>query len=99
MNQTIHDDLIDNNIILELCKKEKKTNPLITKYEYSNIKSFRMTQLSNGAVPFIDDTNFEDIEDIVDEEIKQCKLPFIIERKMPNGDSEYWKLSDLVMRT
>jgi len=49
------------NVHVYSAAKEKKTNPLITKYEYSNIKALRMTQLSNGAVPFIDDTDFEDI--------------------------------------
>jgi len=57
-----------------------------------------MTQLADGAVCFIDDKGFDNIEEIVHEEIKQSKLPFIIERKMPNGKSEFWKLSDMIMR-
>ena len=28
-------------------------------------------------------------------ELDEKKLPFIIRRPMPNGSSEYWKLSDL----
>ena len=95
---TINNDLIGNEEILKLCKNEKITSPLMTKFEYSNIKSIRLTQLSEGAIPFIDDDEFSNIEDIVDEEIKQNKLPFIIERKMPNGVSEFWDLADMVIR-
>ena len=94
----IHDNLVDNKTINKLCENEKKTSPLITKYEYSNIISIRMTQLADGAVCFIDDEGFDNIEEIVHEEIKQSKLPFIIERKMPNAKSEFWKLSDMIMR-
>jgi hypothetical protein len=28
-------------------------------------------------------------------ELEQKKIPFIIKRPLPNGGSEYWKLSDL----
>ena len=28
-------------------------------------------------------------------ELEQKKIPFIIQRPMPNGGSEYWKVSDL----
>jgi DNA-directed RNA polymerase subunit K/omega len=29
------------------------------------------------------------------EEYKQKKIPFIIQRPLPNGTCEYWKFSDL----
>ena len=88
---------LDNNIIKDLLNKPKITLPLITKFEYSKIKSIRMTQLSNNANPFIKTTS-NSIEEIADEEIKQMKLPFIIKRNLPNGEYELWKLSELATR-
>jgi hypothetical protein len=32
---------------------------------------------------------------IAKEELHQKKLPFIIARPIPHGDTEYWKLKDL----
>ena len=88
---------IDSKTIKEKLNMSKKTLPLITKFEFSKIKSIRVTQLSNNSNPFIE-TDLDDIEKIADEEIKQMKLPFIIKRNLPNGDYELWKLSELAVR-
>ena len=32
---------------------------------------------------------------IAEMELEQKKLPFIIRRPLPNGSSEYWRVSDL----
>jgi DNA-directed RNA polymerase I, II, and III subunit RPABC2 len=56
----------------------------------------RAKQLSIGADPLIKVDEY-----IVDEysiallELKEKKIPFIIERPLPNGKSEFWKLEDL----
>ena len=88
---------IDSKTIKEKLSMTKKTLPLITKFEFSKIKSIRVTQLSNNSNPF-NETDLDDIEKIADEEIKQMKLPFIIKRNLPNGDYELWKLSELAVR-
>lgn len=88
---------IDSKTIKEKLNMTKKTLPLITKFEFSKIKSIRVTQLSNNSNPFIE-TDLDDIEKIADEEIKQMKLPFIIKRNLPNGNYELWKLSELAVR-
>lgn len=88
---------LDDKIIKEFLNKPKVTLPLITKFEYSKIKSIRMSQLSNNANPFIKTTS-SNIEEIADEEIKQMKLPFIIKRNLPNGDYELWRLNELATR-
>ena len=34
---------------------------------------------------------------IAEKELEAKKIPFIIRRPIPNGGSEYWKVSDLEM--
>ena len=73
-----------------------KTFPILSKYEYSKVLGFRAKQLNCGAKPFIMvDDNIIDGFVIAKMELDEKKLPFIIRRPMPNGSSEYWKLSDL----
>ena len=56
----------------------------------------RAKQIETGATPFI-----KVPEDVIDGyliavlELQQNRIPFIIRRPLPNGGSEYWKISDL----
>jgi DNA-directed RNA polymerase subunit K/omega len=38
-----------------------------------------------------------DVREIARLELAQKKLPFIIQRPLPNGTFEYWRLSDLMI--
>jgi DNA-directed RNA polymerase I, II, and III subunit RPABC2 len=73
-----------------------QTIPLLTRYEKAKILGLRAKQINHGAKPFVELT-----KDIIDGhtiafmELTQNKIPFIIRRPMPNGGSEYWKISDL----
>ena len=75
-----------------------QTIPILTRYEKAKILGLRAKQINHGAKPFVELT-----KDIIDGhtiaymELKQNKIPFIIRRPMPNGGSEYWKVSDLEM--
>ena len=82
----------DNVIIDEL----HKTIPIMTKFEKTKILGLRSSQLSEGAKPLIPISD-EIISSyvIASMELKQKKIPFIIKRPIPNGASEYWKISDL----
>ena len=56
----------------------------------------RVKQLNSGTIPYI--TINEKIIDnylIAQMELEQKKLPFIIQRPLPNNNFEYWKLQDL----
>jgi DNA-directed RNA polymerase I, II, and III subunit RPABC2 len=56
----------------------------------------RAAQIESGAALFIQvDDSVHDPFLIAKEEIKQKKVPFILKRPLPNGNIEYWKLSDL----
>lgn len=82
-----------NNIIID---ELHKTLPILTKYEKTRILGIRIKQLNNGALPYVKVA--EDLLDnfvIAQRELKEKKIPFIIQRPLPNNTFEYWKLEDL----
>ena len=73
-----------------------QTIPIMTRYEKAKILGIRATQINSGADVFIDVS--PDIIDgitIARMELEKKAIPFIIRRPLPNGDSEYWDISDL----
>ena len=73
-----------------------RTLPFITKYERARVLGLRSKQLNTGSDAFIDvPENVIDGLIIAQLELKEKKIPFIVRRPLPNGESEYWKLSDL----
>jgi DNA-directed RNA polymerase subunit K/omega len=79
--------IIDNN---------HKTLPFITKYERARVIGERAKQIDAGSKIFIEiDTSIIDGYVIALEEYKQKKIPFIIQRPIPNGKCEYWRFCDL----
>jgi len=82
----------ENNII----DKFHTTIPILTKFEKTKILGIRVKQLNNGAKPFINiDENILDNFIIATKELEEKKLPFIIQRPLPNNTFEYWRISDL----
>ncbi|NDF16273.1 hypothetical protein EB061_13315 [bacterium] len=76
--------------------KLHRTTPMLTKYEKARILGQRAKQINSGAYPFIKvPENVIDGYLIAELELKEKKIPFIIRRPLPNGGSEYWKVSDL----
>jgi DNA-directed RNA polymerase I, II, and III subunit RPABC2 len=73
-----------------------KTLPFLTRYEKAKILGLRAKQINHGSTPFIDiPRDVIDGHTIALMELIQNKIPFIIRRPLPNGGSEYWKISDL----
>jgi len=104
----IHTEIksIDNTELKALCKIVRnngviidplhKTIPFLTKYEISRILGLRAKQINNGGTPFVSVEKTEtDGYIIARRELMEKKIPFIIQRPMPNGTSEYWKVCDL----
>ncbi len=74
-----------------------KTYPLLTRYEITKILSFRSSQISNGAKPYIlVPEGVTETYQIAKLELQAKRLPYILKRPLPNGSYEYWKLSDLL---
>jgi len=73
-----------------------KTLPFITKYERARILGERAKQIDGGAKPLVEvDVSVIDGYLIALKEYESKAIPFIIQRPIPSGGSEYWKFSDL----
>jgi DNA-directed RNA polymerase subunit K/omega len=73
-----------------------KTIPILTRYEKAKILGLRAKQINNGSNIFVEaNKNIIDGHLLAHMELEQKKLPFIVRRPLPNGGSEYWRLSDL----
>ena len=72
------------------------TNPFMTKYELADILGKRASQINENAPIFVDvDPSVIDGYLIALAELQQKKIPFIIQRPLPNGKMEYWPISEL----
>lgn len=82
----------NGNIIDDL----HKTFPILTKYERARVLGLRTKQINNGSQIFVkNENNIIDGYNLALLELRQKKIPYIIQRPIPNGASEYWKLQDL----
>ena len=94
----ISENFEDKNIFNQNYEKVKvnyKTSQYLNKYEKTIVIAERAQQIAEGALPLISNPeNYENIYEIVMEELKQKKIPFIIKRPL-NNSYEYWKLEDL----
>ena len=75
-----------------------RTYPFLINFEKTKIIGLRANQISKGSVPFVSvPKHITDVRDIARLELEQKRLPFIIKRPLPNGQFEYWRLTDLLI--
>jgi DNA-directed RNA polymerase I, II, and III subunit RPABC2 len=73
-----------------------QTLPIMTRYERARILGERARQINAGAKPFIEvEPTLIDGYLIALKELEQKRIPFIIQRPLPHGGSEYWRIADL----
>jgi DNA-directed RNA polymerase I, II, and III subunit RPABC2 len=73
-----------------------RTLPIITRYERARVIGERAKQIDAGAQVFVEvEDNIIDAYLIALKEYEAKKIPFILQRPLPNGACEYWRLSDL----
>lgn len=96
MNKVVIEDYHD--IMRSYDPSKNSTRNVMTKYEKVKTIGLRAEQLQRGAVPYVefDKENFDPI-DIAQKELDSRKLPFMILRRLPNGEKEYWRLEDMVI--
>jgi DNA-directed RNA polymerase subunit K/omega len=89
--------------VMEHLNDEKISKPIMTIYEFDKIIALRTQQIASGAPLFIDSTqsgieniksNME-LRQIALKELIDGRLPFIVERKLPNNKKEYYRVKDL----
>ena len=77
-----------------------KTMPIVTRYERARVIGERAKQIDAGASIFVEvEDNMIDAYLIALKEYEAKKIPFILQRPLPDGACEYWRLSDLEILT
>lgn len=83
---------------LSLLDAVHTTYPFLTNYERTKCISFRASQLSNGAKPYmLVPEGVSDSAEIATMELEAKRLPYILKRPLPDGTFEVWRLTDLVV--
>jgi DNA-directed RNA polymerase I, II, and III subunit RPABC2 len=78
-----------------LTNRERKTIPILSKYERTRVVGERAIQISMGAPPLVEVGNLENPVDIAEKELREKKIPYIIKRVLPNGLIEMWRVDEL----
>lgn len=93
------EDKNDNGVKIKyITGNERISFPFLTIFEKVLLIGTRSKQIANGSITTIDiNTMNVDITplNIAEEELKQKKIPFKIERPMPNGTIEIWDIDEL----
>ena len=76
-------------------RRERKTIPILSKYERTRVVGERAIQISMGAPPLVEVGNLENPVDIAEKELREKKIPYIIKRVLPNGLIELWSVDEL----
>lgn len=76
---------------------DRITKPILTKYERVRILGDRCEQITLGAKVML--KNYEGLSprEIANQELKNGTIPFIIERHLPSGQIEQWKVNELMI--
>jgi len=97
-NTEILTSIEDSNKFYKIYNSENNNiSNILNKYERTKVIFERYQMIANGSKPFIKNPEkYDNIYDIVLEELKQKKIPFIIKRYI-DGKYEYLKLQDFVV--
>ena len=90
--------VIKRNSAGEIDDPQHRTLPFLSKYERTRVLGLRAAQIDAGSAPLVRDLAGQLTGSAIAElELKEKKMPFIVQRPMPNRRSEYWKVSDLTI--
>ena len=83
---------------LNFDKQNFTSSNVMTKYEKAAVLGKRAQQIACGAIPLIKvSPNLNNAVDIAEEELRQKKNPYIIERDLGNGKKEHIKVREMVI--
>ena len=75
--------------------EDRETKQVLTKYERVRILGDRAKQISLGAKPMLLNVDNLDPKEIARLELERGVIPFIIQKTLPDGTRERWKVSEL----
>jgi DNA-directed RNA polymerase subunit K/omega len=86
--------------VMEHLNDIKISKPIMTIYEFDKIIALRTQQIASGAPLFINDMTTDvksnmELRQIALKELTEGRLPFMVERKLPNNKKEYYRVRDL----
>ena len=96
-------DVVPSKLVVNLrdlksLDSKHTTYPFLSNYEKTKCISYRASQISNGAQPYIlVPEGVTDAFEIAKMELEAKRLPYILKRPMPDGSFEVWRLSDLLI--
>jgi DNA-directed RNA polymerase subunit K/omega len=76
-------------------KSQRKTYPIMTKFEYTYLISQRAIAIENDSPLMIPDTQLVHAIDIAREETHKGLNPIVIQRILPSKEIEEWSCSEL----
>lgn len=76
--------------------EDRETMPVLTKYERVRILGDRAKQLSLGAKPMLLNVESMHPKEIAKMELERGVIPFFIEKVLPDGTRERWRVSELI---
>jgi len=78
----------------------KKTSNRMTRFEYTMLVAARALQISAGMPPLIDYKKEGLIEplDIAERELIERVIPLVVQRTLPDGSKEIWKVKDMLIK-
>jgi DNA-directed RNA polymerase subunit K/omega len=74
---------------------DKITDPYMTGFEFARLIGVREFQLKNGEQPCVDTENETNTLEIARKELYELVIPLVIQRTVPDGRTEWWKVSEL----
>nr|QBK86036.1 MAG: RNA polymerase subunit 6 [Marseillevirus LCMAC101] len=74
---------------------DKITDPHMTKFEFSRLIACRALQLNNDDDPLVDTEGETDPLEIARRELYELVLRLVIQRNLPDGRTEWLKMSEL----
>lgn len=86
--------------VIEHLSDIKISKPIMTIYEFDKIIALRTQQIASGAPLFINNITTDvksnmELRQIALIELTEGRLPFMVERKLPNNKKEYYRVRDL----
>lgn len=97
MKQTMGFRIVSLDEIDEEEDVPKRTNPYMTRFEFTKLVATRVVQLQAGAPCTIDRKPGMSLSDIAEAEVRARTAPLIVRRLLPDGSHEEWRLTDLHM--
>lgn len=73
-----------------------RTGKYLTKYERARVIGTRATQISLNAPLFVETEGETDPMIIAEMELRAGKIPFFLQRRLPSGAVEQWRVCDLI---